>query len=294
MRLWRRRGKRGIDAPRARVWLCWFGISDRAASLVDALYLRSEQGIVFPRVVAQGGFNPEVSPPQSAIIVNQTNNIAMLRKGASRCTSLGSCHSTLTQCQVFAFPSSSGGLHGTCEANPLCSEGSTIVFAYKSNKEAIGARLSLLKKTYTKMPRKRQYQPTNQPTTTSSSASSTNLRDQKPRRLPPRLIAIQEMPRRNNQRAPANIVRQATVNLDPIVGKLRNPAAVLRVLGVPKQHDALDLLADRRAELRDRVAHHRGALAVAAGDDGGSRAFGRGEREEALGFVDRCARGARG
>jgi hypothetical protein len=101
------------------------------------------------------------------------------------------------------------------------------------------------------------------------------------------------MPRRNNQRAPANIVRNATVNLDPVIGKLRDPAAVLRVLGVPKQHDALDLLADRRAEFRDRVAHHRGALAVAAGDDGGSWAFGRGEREEALGFVDGCARGAR-
>jgi hypothetical protein len=135
-------------------------------------------------------------------------------------------------------------------------------------------------------------QPTDQPTTTTT--SSTNLRDQKPRRLPPRLIAVQEMPRRNNQRTPANIIRQATVNLDPIVRKLRNPAAVLRVLGIPKQHDALDLLADRGAELRDRVAHHRGALAVAAGDDGGPWAFGRGEREEALGFVDGRARGARG
>jgi hypothetical protein len=95
---------------------------------------------------------------QPAVLVNQINNIAMLRKGPSRCTSF------------HAYPMSSlcvsvvvGGVAWYLRSDSV-QRGEQDRICLQSNKEAIGARPSLRKKIFAEMPRKRQYQPANRPT----------------------------------------------------------------------------------------------------------------------------------
>ena len=99
---------------------------------------------------------------------------------------------------------------------------------------------------------------------------------------------------RNEQRAPAHRIRRIAVHLEPIARIIRDLPAVLQILGVTKQHNALDLVAHARRQFADRVAHHCRALAVPASDDRCIRALGAGQVEQALGFVDGRAGGACG
>lgn len=124
--------------------------------------------------------------------------------------------------------------------------------------------------------------------------SSTNLARQPPRRSHTRVSRIQKVRRRNVQGPVADGVRDIAVHLGLLRRKVGDLAAVLQVLGVAKQHDALDLVADRRRQLADRVAHDGRALAVAARHDGRVGTLLVGQGEEPLGFVDGRPGRARG
>lgn len=90
----------------------------------------------------------------------------------------------------------------------------------------------------------------------------------------------------DEQAPPAHRIANTAIDLRPVSRVVRDAAPVLRVLRVPEQHDALDLLLHRGVQLAHARGHDRRALAVAAGDDTGIGALLVGHVEEALGLVD--------
>lgn len=102
------------------------------------------------------------------------------------------------------------------------------------------------------------------------------------------------MGRQDKQRAPANRIPDRAIHLGLVGREVRDPAAVLQVLGVPKQHRALDLVLDGAWQLAQRASDDGRALAVPASHDGRAGALVVRHGDETLGFVDGGARGARG
>jgi hypothetical protein len=92
--------------------------------------------------------------------------------------------------------------------------------------------------------------------------SSIDLFLQKPRRRPCSFIQIRVVRRGNGQRTRTNKVAHSTIHFQVIRREVRNTTAVLRVLGVAEEHDALDLVADGLGELGDCAGDYGGALAL--------------------------------
>lgn len=100
------------------------------------------------------------------------------------------------------------------------------------------------------------------------------------------------MRRHNNQLPLAHQIPPRTEHPCPVSRILRDPAAVLPVLGIPEQRRARDAVPHGRAQIRDGGGDERGALAVASRDDGRVGALGRREVEKADALADGRGRGA--
>jgi hypothetical protein len=68
--------------------------------------------------------------------------------------------------------------------------------------------------------------------------------------------------RGNRQRTRANLITHRTIHFQVIRREVRNTAAVLSILSVTEEHDALDLVADDLGELGDCAGDYSGALAL--------------------------------
>lgn len=77
-----------------------------------------------------------------------------------------------------------------------------------------------------------------------------------------RLSLVREMSGQDDERAEAHRVCCGAVDLSLRRWEVGDSASVLQVLGVPEQHDTLDLILYRRAQLRDRCRHDGGALTI--------------------------------
>jgi len=94
--------------------------------------------------------------------------------------------------------------------------------------------------------------------------------------------------------APADGVGGGAVDGGLALGEVGDAAAVLDVLGVAEEDDALDLVLEGGVELGDGAGNDGGTLAVTTGGDGGVGALGVGQVDETLGLLDGLAVGAAG
>jgi len=90
----------------------------------------------------------------------------------------------------------------------------------------------------------------------------------------------------NDQSPSADGVANGAVNLKLTIGKVRDRAAVLQVLGIPEEDDTPDLVPDGRGEPRDGIGHDGSTLAVAASDDCRVGTLGVRHVEHVLGLGD--------
>jgi hypothetical protein len=102
------------------------------------------------------------------------------------------------------------------------------------------------------------------------------------------------MRRHNNQLPLAHQIPPRTEHPSPVRRILRDPAAVLPVLGIPEQGRARDAVPHGRAQIRDGGGDERGALAVASRHDGRVGTLGRRELQQADALADGGGRGAPG
>jgi hypothetical protein len=121
---------------------------------------------------------------------------------------------------------------------------------------------------------------------------STDTIPQEPSGLTARLDRVRQMRRGDDERAGADGIANIAEDLGTLTGVIGDGAAVLEVLGVSEEGDALDLLLDGAAELADGGGDERRALAVPAGDDGRVGTLLVGQREQPLALVDVGLRGA--
>jgi hypothetical protein len=124
--------------------------------------------------------------------------------------------------------------------------------------------------------------------------SSTNLAGQEDGSVEARLVRVQKVSREDEQRPIADGVGHLAVNLRPGRRVVGDSEQVLEVLGVAKEHGALDLLLDGGAEARHGGGNHGGSLAVASGDNGSVGALGVGQVKQADRLVDGSLAGAVG
>lgn len=94
--------------------------------------------------------------------------------------------------------------------------------------------------------------------------------------------------------APADGIGDSTIHLGLGRGEVGDRAAVLEVLGVAEEYNALDLVLDGGGELADGIGHNRSALRVATGKDVRVGALSIRHGKETLGLVDRLARSTGG
>lgn len=113
-----------------------------------------------------------------------------------------------------------------------------------------------------------------------------DLLDQPPRRVDTGIGRVQEMRREDEERAIADGIGGAAVDLGLVRGKVGDTAVVLLVLGVAEEDDALDLVLDGRVELADGVGDDRRALAVSTSDNRRVGTLGVCQGEETLALVD--------
>lgn len=66
----------------------------------------------------------------------------------------------------------------------------------------------------------------------------------------------------DDQRAIANEISRSTEDLEVCLGETGNTAIVLLVLGVSKEDDALDLVADGGRQFGDSTGHDGGTLSA--------------------------------
>jgi len=94
------------------------------------------------------------------------------------------------------------------------------------------------------------------------------------------------MRRCDDKRSSADQV--ASLAVDPSLAgwEARDSSAILKVLGVAKQHYALDLVLYSSTETGNSVRHDCSALRVATCSDGRVGALARSKVEETLGFAD--------
>lgn len=97
---------------------------------------------------------------------------------------------------------------------------------------------------------------------------------------------------RHDQRAGTNEIPNIAEHLGPIRRVFRNLAAVLQILGIPKEHSAGDLVADGGVDISDAGGCEGSSLAVSASDKSRIWALGVGilkESEHLLDGSGRCS-----